>query len=107
MRQVAEWSHNRTSIPQQVKTMQGILRYIYDEMKKHREQRTEPELYFTLENNSWGEAAIVTIDDIGEEQFAGMWLHEPKVRGVSRLRRGLNTNTRSKSLACMKMKGLI
>jgi hypothetical protein len=107
MRQVAEWSHNRTSIPQQVKTMQGILRYIYEEMKKHKDQRTEPELYYTLENNSWGEAAIVTIDDIGEEHFPGMWLHEPKARGVGRMRRGLNTNVRSKALACMKMKGLV
>ena len=71
MKQVAEWSHNRTSIPNQVKTMQGILKYIHDEMRSHKEQKTEPDIYFTLENNSWGEAAVLTIDEIGEERFAG------------------------------------
>jgi hypothetical protein len=107
MAQVAEWNHNRTSIPQQVKTMQGIINFIHAEMRKSNEQRGEPEIYFTLENNSWGEAAIVSIDEIGEENFNAIWLHEPKVKGVSRLRRGLNTNVRSKAMACTKMKSLI
>jgi hypothetical protein len=107
MVQVAEWTHNRTSIPQQVKTMQSIINFIHSEMRKLTDQRGEPEIYFTLENNSWGEAAIVTIDEMGEESFNAIWLHEPKVRGVSRLRRGLNTNVRSKAMACTKMKSLI
>ena len=107
MRQVAEWSHNRTSIPQQVKTMQGIINHIWNEMKKLHDQKGDPEIYFTLENNSWGEAAVVSIDEMGEDTFNGIWLHEPKVKGVSRLRRGLNTNVRSKALACMKMKSLV
>lgn len=107
MRQVAEWTHNRTSIPQQVKTLQGIVNYIHSEMKKSREQRGEPEIYFTLENNSWGEAAILTIDELGEDTFQGVWLHERRQPGTPRLRRGLNTNTRSKALACMKLKSLV
>jgi Terminase RNaseH-like domain len=107
MRQVAEWSHNRTSIPQQVKTMQGIIRFINDEMRKHKEQKGDPEIYYTLENNSWGESAVISIDEIGEENFAGTWLHEPRVRGVPRLRKGLNTNTRTKASACMKFKSLV
>ena len=107
MKQVAEWSHNRTSIPNQVKTMQSILKYIHDEMRSHKEQKTEPDIYFTLENNSWGEAAVLTIDEIGEERFFGTWVHEPKARGVARLRRGFNTNVRSKALACMKLKNLL
>lgn len=107
MKQVAEWTHNRTSIPQQVRTMQGIVNHIHAEMRKHSDQRGEPEIYFSLENNSWGEGAILTIDELGEETFQGIWLHEPKVKGVARLRRGLNTNVRSKALACIKMKSLI
>jgi hypothetical protein len=107
MAQVAEWNHNRTSIPQQVKTMQSIINFIHAEMRKSNEQRGEPEIYFTLENNSWGEAAIVSIDEMGEDSFNAVWLHEPKVKGVARLRRGLNTNVRSKAMACTKMKSLI
>jgi hypothetical protein len=107
MRQVAEWTHNRTSIPQQVKILRDIVNYIHSEMRKNPAQKGEPDVYFTLENNSWGEGAILTIDELGEETFQGIWLHEPKVKGVARLRRGLNTNVRSKALACMKMKSLI
>jgi len=106
MAQVAEWSHNRTSIPQQVRIMQGIVNLIHSEMKKHSDQRGEPEVYFTLENNSWGEGAILTIDEMGEDSFNGIWLHEPKVKGMTK-RRGLNTNTRSKAMACTKLKSLV
>jgi hypothetical protein len=107
MRQVAEWTHNRTPIPQQVKVMQGIINHIHSEMRKSPDQRGEPEIYFTLENNSWGEAAIVTIDEMGEETINGIWLHEPRARGVNSRRKGLNTNVRSKALACMKLKSLV
>ena len=107
MAQVAEWSHDRTSIPQQVKTMQGIINFIYTEMRKLHDQRGDPEIYFTLENNSWGEAAILSIDEMGEDAFNAIWLHEPKVKGVARLRRGLNTNVRSKAQACTKLKSLV
>ena len=76
-------------------------------MRKFADQRGDPEIYFTLENNSWGEAAIVTVDEMGEDTFNAIWLHEPKIRGVSRLRRGLNTNVRSKAMACTKLKSLV
>ena len=107
MAQIAEWTHNRTSIPQQVKTLQSTINFIHSEMRKFADQRGDPEIYFTLENNSWGEAAIVTIDEMGEDTFNAIWLHEPKIRGVSRLRRGLNTNVRSKAMACTKLKSLV
>ena len=107
MCQVAEWTHNRTSIPQQVRVLQSILKHIHDEMRKQQGQRGEPDLYFTLENNSWGEAAIVAMDEIGEENFQGQFLHEPRVRGQPRPRKGMNTNMRTKALACMKLKSLV
>lgn len=106
-KQVAEWTHNRTSIPNQVKTLQNIVNFIYHECKKLTGQRGDPEIYFTLENNSWGEAALLTINEIGEERFNGQMLHEQRQRGQGRPRRGLNTNVRSKSLACTKLKSLI
>lgn len=107
MKQVAEWVHNRTSIPNQVKTMQNIVNFIYSELKKMPAHRGEPDIYFTVENNSWGEAALLTINEIGEERFNGQMLNEPRVRGVSRPRRGLNTNGRTKAMACTKLKSLI
>lgn len=107
MAQVAEWSNNRTSIPNQVKILQNITNFIYNEMKKFPEQRGEPEIYFTLENNSWGEAALQSINEIGEDRFSGIMMHEPKVRGVSSRRKGLNTNVRTKAQACAKFKSLI
>jgi hypothetical protein len=107
MTQVAEWSHNRTSIPNQVKTMQNIINYIHMELRKDSAQRGDPEIYFTVENNSWGEAALSTINEIGEERFNAIMLHEPRVKGLSRPRKGLNTNGRTKALACSKFKSIV
>lgn len=106
MKQVAEWNNNRTSIPNQVRTMQTIINNIYTDVKKSG-YKGEPEIYFTLENNSWGEAALLSISEIGEENFQGQFLHEPKRPGTVRLRKGLNTNGRSKSSACAKLKSLV
>jgi hypothetical protein len=106
MMQIAEWSSNKTSIPNQVRTMQTIVNSIYQEIKKIG-YKGEPEIYFTLENNSWGEAALLTVNEIGEENFSGQFLHEPRRPGTVRLRKGLNTNGRSKASACTKLKSLV
>jgi Terminase large subunit, T4likevirus-type, N-terminal len=107
MKQVGEWTHNRTSIPNQVRTMQNIINFIHTEMKKSGSQQSEPDIYFTIENNSWGEAALQTINDIGEDRFNAIMMHEPRIRGVARYRKGLNTNGRTKAMACSKLKSLI
>jgi len=106
MKQVAEWTHNRTSISNQVKILQNIVNFIHTEMRKFPEQNSEPEIYYTVENNSWGEAALMTIRDIGEDRFNGIFLSEPKKKGVVN-RKGFNTNGRSKSTSCTKLKSLI
>ncbi len=106
MKQIAEWNSNRTSIPNQVRTMQTIINHIYSDIKKQG-FKGEPEIYYTLENNSWGEAALQSVSDIGEENFMGQFLHEPRRPGTVRLRKGLNTNGRSKATACTKMKSLV
>jgi hypothetical protein len=106
MKQVAEWTHNRTSIPNQVRMMQNIINFIAAEMKKFSDQSGDPDLYFTVENNTWGEAALQTIRDIGEDRFDAIMMHEPKIRGGSG-RKGLNTNGRTKAMACTKFKSLL
>lgn len=107
MKQVAEWTHNRTTIPNQVRIMQNIVNFISGEMQKFPDQKGgEPDVYYTVENNSWGEAALQTINDISEDNFDGIMMHEPKSRNSIR-RKGLNTNTRSKLMACTKLKTLL
>ena len=107
MTQVAEWSNNRVSIPNQVKIMQNIIGFINSEMRKSVDQMGDPDVYFTLENNTWGEAALQSIGEIGEERFQGIMMHEPRVKGISSRRKGLNTNVRSKAQACAKLKSLL
>jgi hypothetical protein len=66
MEQVAEWRHNLTPIQSQVKVMREILKYIQD---RGIERGGQPQLYYSVENNSLGEAALIVIRDIGEENF--------------------------------------
>jgi hypothetical protein len=105
MDQVAEWRHNLTPIQNQVKHMREILRYIQD---RAAEKGNEIQLYYSVENNTIGEAALVVIRDIGEENFPGLFLSEPIRKGhVRKFRKGFNTTHRSKITACSQLKNLI
>mgnify|MGYP003335875867 CR=1 FL=1 len=55
-----------------------------------------------------GEAALVVIDNIGEENIPGIFLSEPK-KSVSgtRYRKGFTTTAKSKLAACAKLKALV
>lgn len=99
--QVAEWSSNKAPIEEQVRTMRKILEELYENGK--------PELYWSVESNSLGEAALVVIRDTGEENFPGIMLHDPKNRlqGKTGRRAGFVTTNKSKLEACAKLKFLI
>lgn len=99
--QVAEWSSNKAPIEEQVRTMRKILEELYENGK--------PELYWSVESNSLGEAALVVIRDTGEENFPGTMLHDPKNRlqGKTGRRAGFVTTNKSKLEACAKLKFLI
>jgi hypothetical protein len=100
--QVAEWRHNRTAIPEQIKLLAEINRYIV-------ECTGEPNsLYYSLENNTIGEAALISLAEYGEENILGSMISEPKKVGtVKRYRRGFNTSQKSKLSACAKLKQLL
>jgi len=100
--QVAEWRHNRTAIPEQIKLLAEINRYIV-------ECTGEPNsLYYSLENNTIGEAALISLAEYGEENIQGSMISEPKKLGnVKRYRRGFNTSQKSKLSACAKLKQLL
>jgi len=99
--QVAEWSNNKAPIEEQVRTLKKILEELYLAGK--------PELYWSVESNSLGEAALVVIRDTGEENFPGTMLHDPKNRlqGRGMRRSGFVTTNKSKLEACAKLKFLI
>jgi hypothetical protein len=98
MNQVAEWQHNKTPVQQQIKILQQIARYIDTETKSH------SEIYYSVENNTLGEAALVMLEQIGEENIPGTFLSEPKRTGLGGRRRGFTTTHKSKLAACAKLK---
>jgi hypothetical protein len=106
--QIAEWQSNKTPPRDQIKTMMKILHTLDGEMREHPDQHGEPEIYWTVENNSIGEALLQIIEDTGEDRFPGQMVNEKKKKGQSRrFRKGLNTDNRKKLSSCARMKSLI
>ena len=106
MIQVAEWHHNLTPVQSQVKHMREILKYIAE--RSQEKSGTVPQMYYSVENNSLGEAALVVISDIGEEHFHGLFLSEPMRKGhVRKFRKGFNTTHRTKITACSTLKNMV
>jgi len=104
MIQVAEWQHNITPIQQQVKIFRDILKYISDELGPE----SYNQIYYSVENNTVGESALVVIDNLGEETFPGIFLSEPNRKGnVRKFRKGFNTTFGNKISTCAKVKFLI
>ena len=102
MKQIGEWQHNKTPVQQQVKILAEITKYLYETTG------TDNDIYWSVENNTIGEATLVAINEYGEENIRGTFLSEPKKLGVSRTyRKGFNTTNKSKLAACAKMKQLI
>lgn len=100
-RQIGEWSHNRTPVQQQVGILTEIIRYLNETVNQHN-------IYYSVENNTLGEAALISISEIGEENIKGIFLSEPKRSGSSRrYRKGFNTTNSTKLSACSKLKSLI
>lgn len=103
--QVAEWHHNTTPIQQQVRILRDIAKYIDDQCS---EAGHISSIYYSVENNSIGEAALVAINELGEETFPGLFLSEPIKKGhVRRFRKGFNTTHKAKIAICAKLKQLI
>ena len=98
--QIGEWKHNRTPIPEQIRILADIVKYIYGFTND------EQSIYYSVENNTIGEAALISIEQFGEENIKGYFLSDP-TRGAGRYRKGFNTSHKNKLTACAKMKTLI
>jgi hypothetical protein len=102
MYQVAEWKHNKTPIQQQIKLLAEITKTLVEVTG------TSNNVYYSVENNTLGEAALVAISETGEENIKGIFLSEPKRAGATRTyRKGFTTTNKTKISACSKLKNLI
>ena len=101
--QVAEWRHNRTDIPTQIRILVDIIKEL------HSVTRDDKSIYYSVENNTLGEAALISIAEYGEENIPGYFLSDNSVTGSSgrRFRKGFNTTHKSKITACNKFKILV
>jgi hypothetical protein len=94
--QIGEWKHNKTDIPSQIKLLALINKYIVD-------CTGEPNnLYYSIENNSIGEASLVSLNEYGEANIPGTFMSES-----GKTRKGFNTSKTSKLAACAKFKTLL
>jgi hypothetical protein len=106
MIQCAEWQHNNTPIQGQIRVLKDIINQIDKTVTTHSEKSSE--IYYSVENNTIGEAALMAIQDQGEENIKGLFVSEPIRKGhVRKFRKGFNTTHRSKISACSKFKEYI
>ena len=101
--QVAEWRHNKTDIPTQVRILVDIVKELNSIVKD------EKSVYYSVENNTLGEAALISINEYGEQNIPGYFLSDNSVTGSNgrKWRKGFNTTNKSKLTACNKLKILI
>ena len=104
MIQVAEWHHNTTPIEDQIRILKTICKYIEECCPKN----NGTNIYWSVENNSVGEAALIVIKTVGEENIPGLLVSEPIRKGhVRKFRKGFNTTHNAKISACSRLKHLI
>ena len=105
MDQVCEWQHNMTPVQAQARILRDLLKHIDEKCQAAGMQSS---IYYSVENNTLGEAALVAINELGEETYPGLFLSEPIKKGhVRRFRKGFNTTHAAKISACSKLKQLI
>lgn len=99
--QIAEWQHNKTDLRGQITMLKSICDTLASITGNDR-------VYYSIENNTIGEGALMAIDDIGEDNIRGIFLSEPRRLGnVRKFRKGFNTTHSAKIAACTKLKNLI
>ena len=95
--QIGEWTHNKTPVQKQVKILNEITHYLVEQGVP------ETSIYYSVENNTLGEAALVAVNEMGEENFKGTFLSE----SGRKYRKGFTTTHSSKLAACSKFKHLV
>jgi hypothetical protein len=102
LKQVAEWQHNMTPVQKQVHILRDICGYIYETVGN------DSQIIYSVENNTLGEAALVEISHIGENNIHGIFMTEPRSMGGGKSnRKGFTTSSKTKIAACSKLKHYI
>ena len=105
LEQVGEWHHNLTPVQEQARILRDICKHIDNECQN---KGYPSSIYYSVENNTVGESALMSIADLDEANIPGMFLSEPIRKGnVRRFRKGFNTTHNSKISTCAKAKQLI
>lgn len=100
--QIGEWQHNKTPVEGQIKTLREITEYLVNAGV------VNENIYYSIENNTVGEAGLVSIREAGEENIHGIFLSETKaISKVRKFRKGFTTTNSSKMAACAKFKNLV
>ena len=111
MIQVAEWQSNCLAPRLQTAALREILLSLDYTLRDHPDQASDPEIFFTFENNTIGEAVLQIVEETGEDRFPGMLVTERRRKGMggqqARVRRGMNTTNKRKLSACARLKSLI
>jgi hypothetical protein len=79
----------------------NIIQHIYDIT------RDDKGIYYSVENNTIGEAALISIAEYGEENIRGYFLSDDSSSSSRRFRKGFNTTNKPKLAACAKLKHLV
>lgn len=109
MIQIAEWQSNNKAARLQMRALMDILYALDGLLRENPAQISDPEIFWSFENNGVGEAILTIVEDSDEDRFPGQLVTEPRRKGLQmrRVRRGLFTSNRSKLSACARLKSLI
>lgn len=107
LRQVAEWNCNTMIIPDQLRVLYRLLNNLKGKMVAKGCRDVDRSLYWSVENNTIGEATVLELGHMGYQNFAGTFMSEPRRTRTGRIRRGMTTSKSSKKTACMRMQKLM
>ena len=106
MIQVAEWMHNRSTVALQLKTLIQICQFLDRELRRQSDQMGEPELFWTFENNSYGQSVIELLNEVGLDVIPAQLMSDQNL-SANKVKRGFNTNVKTKSQSVTKFKSML
>lgn len=109
MIQVAEWQNNDTTPRRQVAILLETLYALDSILRENPAQTSNPDIYWTFENNTIGEAILQIVEDTGEDRFPGSLVTERRRKGLNmkRVRKGLNTTAKARLSSLARFKSLV
>jgi len=107
--QIAEWKGDKLNQNDQVEKLKILTEWMYTDLKT--KQCKNPEIYWSLENNSVGEGFICSL----REKSINKGLNKPQdyikratlINEIGNKRIGFTTNKRNKTVACAQLKNLL